>query len=192
MGSVTTRDEALHLRAEARRTCGWAWASARNDVELVLRALPSLALRYAAQDRAGARARRVVARPAPRSRRCCIRRCRARPATSTGGASAARRPGLFSVVFDARFDARAGRRLRRCAAAVQDRLFVGRPGQPRRALRPRPLRGAARAGGHAGALLGRSRGRRRPDRGLRAGARRAGRLRAAWRPTADVLQRLSA
>lgn len=51
MGSVTTRDEALHLRLKlGHMRLGWGVGA--NDVELVLRALPSLALRYAAQDRA--------------------------------------------------------------------------------------------------------------------------------------------
>ena len=78
MGSVTTRDDALHQRlklAHMRMGCGVG----ANDVELVLRSLPSLALRYAAQDRAGARRSRSGGRSGPRSRRCCIRRCRARP-----------------------------------------------------------------------------------------------------------------
>jgi cystathionine beta-lyase len=52
MGSVVVRDEALYRKL--------AWAHSRlgigvgvNDVEAVLRSLPTLALRYAAQDRAG-------------------------------------------------------------------------------------------------------------------------------------------
>ena len=57
MGSVACRDDALHQRL--------AWCHSRlglgvgaNDVEALLRGLPSLALRYAAQDAAG---RRVAA-----------------------------------------------------------------------------------------------------------------------------------
>ncbi len=50
MGSVTTRDEALHLRLKTcRRHMGWGVGA--NDVEFVLRSLPSLALRYAQHDR---------------------------------------------------------------------------------------------------------------------------------------------
>jgi len=51
MGSVVTRDEALHhqlLHCHTRLGLGVA----ANDVELVLRGLPSMALRYAAQDAA--------------------------------------------------------------------------------------------------------------------------------------------
>jgi cystathionine beta-lyase len=52
MGSVTTRDDALHqrlLRAHMRLGFGVG----ANDVETVLRSLASVHLRYAAQDRAG-------------------------------------------------------------------------------------------------------------------------------------------
>ena len=49
MGSVTTRDEALHLRLKGTHM-RMGWGVGANDAELVLRSLPSLALRYAAQD----------------------------------------------------------------------------------------------------------------------------------------------
>jgi cystathionine beta-lyase len=52
MGSVTTRDAALHLRLNATHM-RMGWGVAANDAEAVLRALPTLALRYAAADRAG-------------------------------------------------------------------------------------------------------------------------------------------
>ncbi len=52
MGAVTTRDEALHLKLKfAHMRMGWGVGA--NDAEAVLRALPSLPLRYAAQDAAG-------------------------------------------------------------------------------------------------------------------------------------------
>ena len=52
MGSVTCRDDALYRTlALSRSRVGHGVGS--NDVELVLRALPSMALRYAAQDAAG-------------------------------------------------------------------------------------------------------------------------------------------
>ncbi len=52
MGSVTTRDDALHQRIKlAHMRIGFGVGG--NDVELVLRSLPSLPLRYAAQARAG-------------------------------------------------------------------------------------------------------------------------------------------
>jgi cysteine-S-conjugate beta-lyase len=50
MGSVSTRDEALHLRLRAAHM-HMGWGVGGNDVEAVLHALPSLPLRYAAQDR---------------------------------------------------------------------------------------------------------------------------------------------
>ncbi len=50
MGSVVTRDEALHMRLKmAHMRLGIGVGA--NDVEAVLRSLPSMALRYAAQDR---------------------------------------------------------------------------------------------------------------------------------------------
>ena len=52
MGSVTTCDEALHLKLKfSHMRMGWGVGG--NDLEAVLRALPSLPLRYAAQDAAG-------------------------------------------------------------------------------------------------------------------------------------------
>jgi Cystathionine beta-lyases/cystathionine gamma-synthases len=52
MGSVTTRDDALHQRIKsAHMRIGFGVGG--NDVELVLRSLPSLPLRYEAQARAG-------------------------------------------------------------------------------------------------------------------------------------------
>lgn len=52
MGAVTTRDDALHLRLKAAHM-RLGFGVGANDVEAVLHALPSLALRYAAQDQAG-------------------------------------------------------------------------------------------------------------------------------------------
>ena len=52
MGSLTTRDPALHLKLNAGHM-RMGWGVAANDAEAVLRALPSLALRYAAHDLAG-------------------------------------------------------------------------------------------------------------------------------------------
>ena len=50
MGSVVTRDEALHLKLKlCHMRMGWGVGA--NDVEVVLRSLPSLPLRYAAHDR---------------------------------------------------------------------------------------------------------------------------------------------
>ncbi|MDQ6684330.1 MAG: PLP-dependent transferase [Pseudomonadota bacterium] len=52
MGSVVTRDETLHQRLKAAHM-RLGIGIAGNDAELVLRSLPSLPLRYAAQDAAG-------------------------------------------------------------------------------------------------------------------------------------------
>ena len=50
MGSVTTRDDALHAKLNAAHM-HMGWGISGNDAELLLRSLPSIALRYAAQDR---------------------------------------------------------------------------------------------------------------------------------------------
>ena len=52
MGAVTTRDEALHLKLKFTHM-RMGWGVGANDAEAVLRSLPSLPLRYAAQDAAG-------------------------------------------------------------------------------------------------------------------------------------------
>ncbi len=63
MGSIVTRDEALHIRLKLTHMRLGLGVGA-NDVEAVLRSLPSLALRYAAHDRtARALARWCQGRP---------------------------------------------------------------------------------------------------------------------------------
>ena len=103
MGSVTTRDDTLHTRLKLTHMRLGLGVGA-NDAEAVLRSLPSLVLRYEAQDR---------------SARAVAQWCAARPEisqvlhpampASPGHAhwrglcrSAA---GIFSVVFDERFSA---------------------------------------------------------------------------------------
>lgn len=54
MGSVTTRDEPLHIRLKLTHM-RMGWGVGGNDAELVLRSLPTLPLRYEAQDQAGRR-----------------------------------------------------------------------------------------------------------------------------------------
>ncbi len=101
MGSVTTRDEALHLKLKlAHMRMGWGVGA--NDAELVLRSLPTLHARYRAQDDAGralaqwwaGRAEVVqVLHPAlPGS-----------PGHDHWRANCSAAAGLFSVVFDERF-----------------------------------------------------------------------------------------
>jgi cystathionine beta-lyase len=93
MGSVTTRDAALHERIKlAHMHLGLGVGA--NDVELVLRSLASLPLRYAAQDRPAANWPRGWPR-GPKWRVCCTRRWRARPATRTGRLAARVPRGCF-------------------------------------------------------------------------------------------------
>ena len=101
MGSVTTRDQPLHVRLKlAHMRMGWGVGA--NDVEAVLRALPSLALRYAAQDRSA----RLLAQ-------WCLQRAEIAqvlhpalpqsPGHLHWSRLCSQAAGLFSVVFDARF-----------------------------------------------------------------------------------------
>jgi cystathionine beta-lyase len=105
MGSVITRDEKLHIRLKLTHM-RLGLGVGMNDVEAVLRSLPSLALRYAAHDRTA---------------RALARWCQTRsefaqvlhPALpdSPGhaqwqalcGAEEGRAAGLFSVIVDARY-----------------------------------------------------------------------------------------
>ncbi|HEU4459709.1 MAG TPA: PLP-dependent transferase [Methylibium sp.] len=104
MGSVVTRDDALHQQIKlAHMRLGLGVGA--NDAEFVLRSLPTLALRYAAQDRA---ARELAAWWQRRTEVAQV--LHPAMAESPGHAhwashcSAA--AGLFSVVFDARFEAK--------------------------------------------------------------------------------------
>ncbi len=103
MGSVTTRDEALHLRLKAGHM-RMGWGVAANDVEFILRSLPSLELRYAAHDKA---ARQLAAWLAERPEIAQVLHpalpdspghANWRALCGENGAAA----GLFSVVFDSR------------------------------------------------------------------------------------------
>ena len=107
MGAIVTRDEALHIRLKLTHM-RLGLGVGMNDVEAVLRALPSLPLRYAAHDRTA---------------RTLARWCQSRPeiaqvlhpalAGSPGhvhwktlcGEDEGRAAGLFSVIFDARYPA---------------------------------------------------------------------------------------
>ena len=51
MGSITTRDQTLHLRLKGTHM-RMGWGVGLNDVEFVLRGLPSIQVRYEAHDRA--------------------------------------------------------------------------------------------------------------------------------------------
>ena len=101
MGAVTTRDEALHQRLKATHM-RMGWGVGANDVEAVLRSLPSLALRYAAQDRAG---RELAAWWAKRPEVVAVLHpaLPGSPGHAHWAALCSQAAGLFSVVFDARF-----------------------------------------------------------------------------------------
>jgi cystathionine beta-lyase len=101
MGSVTTRDATLHLRIKgANMRIGFGVGA--NDAELVLRSLPSLAIRYEAQARAG---RELAAWWA--SRREVVQVLHPAFEGSPGHEHWKRvcseAAGLFSIVFDERF-----------------------------------------------------------------------------------------
>ena len=103
MGSVVTRDDALHqklLRAHSVLGLGVA----ANDCELVLRGLPSVRLRYDAHDRA---AREIAAWLGEQA---CVSRVLHPALPGAPGHEHWRRhcraaAGLFSVLFDERFSA---------------------------------------------------------------------------------------
>jgi cystathionine beta-lyase len=103
MGSVTTRDDALHQRIKATHMRLGMGVGA-NDAEFVLRSLPSLALRYAAQDAA---ARRLAAWWQGRVEVVQVLHpaVPGAPGHAHWAATCRAAAGLFSVVFDARFSA---------------------------------------------------------------------------------------
>ncbi len=104
MGSVTTRDEPLHLRLKGGHF-RFGWGIAGNDAELMLRSLPSLAVRYAAHDHS---ARRIASwlQQQPAVARVLHPALADSPGHAhwqalCGEAGAA--AGLFSIVFHERF-----------------------------------------------------------------------------------------
>jgi cystathionine beta-lyase len=120
MGSVITRDEALHIRLKLTHMRLGLGVGA-NDVEAVLRALPSIALRYDAHDRAA---------------RELAHWCQSRPEIAQVLHPAL--PGApghahWQSVCGGSGQGRAAGLLRR-AAPVQARLQLGRPHEPGRAL----------------------------------------------------------
>jgi cysteine-S-conjugate beta-lyase len=104
MGSVTTRDPALHLKLNAAHM-RMGWGVGANDAEAVLRALPSLPLRYAAADRAG----RALAHwwaQRPEAAQVLHPALEGSPGHAHWRALCTKAAGLFSVVFDARYGTR--------------------------------------------------------------------------------------
>ena len=103
MGSVTTRDEPLHLRLKATHM-RMGWGVGANDAELLLRSLPTLPLRYHAQDGVG---RQLAEWWSERPE--VVQVLHPALAGSPGHAAWQRlcnvSAGLFSVVFDERYSA---------------------------------------------------------------------------------------
>jgi len=104
MGSVTTRDHDLHLRLKAAHM-HMGWGVGVNDVEAVLRALPSLPLRYAAQD-AAARALAQWWLQQPQVSQVLHPALPGSPGHEHWHALCTQAAGLFSVLFHARYDRR--------------------------------------------------------------------------------------
>jgi cysteine-S-conjugate beta-lyase len=102
MGSVTTRDHDLHLRLKGTHM-RMGWGVGVNDVEAVLRALPSLPLRYAAQDAAG-RALAMWWQQQPQVSQVLHPALPGSPGHEHWQALCTQAAGLFSVVFDARHE----------------------------------------------------------------------------------------
>lgn len=100
MGSVTTRDHALHLRLKGTHM-RMGWGVGANDVEAVLRALPSLALRYAAQDASG-RALATWWQQQPQVSRVLHPALPGSPGHEHWRSLRTQAAGLLSVVFDER------------------------------------------------------------------------------------------
>ncbi|MBA2723085.1 MAG: PLP-dependent transferase [Methylibium sp.] len=101
MGSVTARDDALHQRLKATHMRLGLGVGA-NDAEFVLRSLPSLVLRYTAQDAA---ARRLAAWWQGRSEVVQILHpaFEGAPGHAHWASACCAAAGLFTVMFDARY-----------------------------------------------------------------------------------------
>ena len=103
MGSVTTRDHALHLRLKGCHM-RMGWGVGANDVDSILHALPSLALRYAAQDSAG-RALAQWWQSQPQAVAVLHPAVATSPGHEHWKRLCTQAAGLFSVVFDERHSA---------------------------------------------------------------------------------------
>jgi cystathionine beta-lyase len=100
MGSVTTIDQALHLKVKlADMDVGMGVGA--NDAEAVLRSLPSIALRYHAQDRT-ARALAGWLKQRPEIARVLHPAIEGSPGHEHWRSTCSAAAGLFSVVFDPR------------------------------------------------------------------------------------------
>ena len=104
MGSVTTRDEALHLKLKFTHM-RMGWGVGANDAEAVLLSLPSLPLRYAAHD-ATARTLAQWWAKQPQVVQVLHPAWPGSPGHAHWKAVCTQAAGLFSVVFDERFTAK--------------------------------------------------------------------------------------
>ena len=104
MGSVTTRDEALHVRLKATHM-RMGWGVGAVDAELVLRSLPTLAVRYTAHDQAARTLARWWAGRAEVSQVLHPAMPDA-PGHAHWQSLCTHAAGLFSVVFDPRYSSR--------------------------------------------------------------------------------------
>jgi cystathionine beta-lyase len=101
MGSVVTRDEALHLELKlAHMRLGLGIGA--KDAEALLRSLPSLPLRYAAQDRAG-RALAHWLQQRPEVAQVLHPALEGSPGHAHWAATCRGAAGLFSVLLDERY-----------------------------------------------------------------------------------------
>ena len=102
MGAVTTRDEELHQRIKSvHMRVGFGVGG--NDVELVLRSLPTLPLRYEAQARAGLALAEWWTRR-PEVTHVLHPALPASPGHEHWQRTCGSAAGLFTVVFDERYD----------------------------------------------------------------------------------------
>lgn len=101
MGSVTTRDPALHAMLNATHM-RMGWGVSANDVEAVLRSLPTMALRYDAADHAGRTLANWWAQQ-PEVVQVLHPALEQSPGHHHWKALCGRAAGLFSVVFDQRY-----------------------------------------------------------------------------------------
>ena len=174
MGSVTTRDAALHqrlkvahmrdrLRRRRQRRRARCCARCRRSRCATRR-----------RTRAGAHAGGVVGRAGPRSRRCCIRRSPGSPGHEHWKRAVhATRPACSRSS-----STRASRARRSTPSSMRSSCSGSATRGPGRSAWSFPydlatMRAQPRLGRHAGALLDRPRGRRGPDRGLPPGAGRS-------------------
>ncbi len=102
MGSLTTRDEALHERLKMSHM-RHGWGVAGNDAELVLRSLPSIALRYHAQDAIGRELAKWLA-TRPEISRVLHPALPGSPGHEHWASTCTAAAGLFSVMFDPRYE----------------------------------------------------------------------------------------